>query len=248
MFKLNLFLALSVLTNFGAIAIAGNGSGHSGPNLAPVSLPILMDRGIEVYKLQYAINLCAAGIKLEASADHELLEPWTPVSNLQKNSISRTLTEQAFGKYLLPTSQLEVKVSHRPRLDAKTKSIRFAGFSAVLRPADIGQPTAKFSLDEDDKGILNFKTEESEIGSFSLSSPVQLPYFSFDQNDSETGFDELGRPDVTYQLVSGVKIIVPSNSGIVNLVNTDSKQKSAVSLNLSQYTECLATEAASAAQ
>jgi hypothetical protein len=221
-----------------------DGRGFSGPNPAPVSIPVALERGIRADRLQEALKGCFAGPRQ--------IQKSGPSSLLQKLAAQLVKGDAQVLQWLMFGASVIENEDYRVIYPLGTIQ-RSNGDSAkqVLEYGFLEFPEWKFNgyLFKVSPNLEYYSSENVYLHTPALI-PVNgawvgaIPYIQYHSTALDSGYDEYGRFNPNLRILLGVTIQAPaeSYSNAVRLWNAESKHATQVTINTVEYVECLQRE------
>ncbi len=195
-----------------------SGGGHNGPDLNGESIPVQVDRLITKAEVGEKIFGCVGQVLTEISQQFYrssevsvFARSSTMYDTAHNNSIGR-VDGSFYANYHLPFVNDYVSIQYEGYVKNKNTSEAFLSIT-------FAKPNV----------YLSFSTPD-------------FPFVRFDAEYADSVYDDLGNIDHTKVKVSNIRIYAPKELRIDEpLTNTQTGQKTALTMNVRQYVDCIKT-------
>jgi hypothetical protein len=217
---------------------AADGRGHNGPDLAPVSIPVQLDRGIRADHMNEAISVCFAkgdSKRGVVSLNQRLL------AQLSGQSVDVIAKGVNFDS--TQASEDKQNKTFLPQMRAWETFGAYSKYELLL--AGTGHPNEVIP-----DGVFGF----AFVPGFSAPMPSfdgvvlrlagAFPKVKYSSIVQDSGYDEYGRVNDQYRILRGLSIETDANAygTSVALYNWLTNRKTTVTVNTVEYVECLKSE------
>ncbi len=222
MFK-NDWLISAVVLNLAlasaAFAQGGDGGHFNGPTLAPISIPVSVERGISVRVAEAALSRCIIGDREKAGLMGSLAKKLIRASNVQN-----------------------LKFYGMPEIDESAGKIGFLESTSSISASFRNDQWTRNGLELFGNGLFII-SEYNNMFTTELQADSFLPRIEFDSLDKDFAYDELGNFAIQQSYLKGARLVLPPNwNQPVTFINKATHHASALTLDLSDTVECIRAE------